>query len=371
MADRIASKRFPGVYFREAKTDRFRGKPVRIYWITYRSSTGRQLWERIGKSSEDITEEFANRKRVERINVVNHGGSPKTGKRAATLREIFDAYIENAKADGKHTVPEQNRFDRHLNPAFGRLAIEEITPAALTKHKAALLETLSPGSVKHIFALLRRAINFGIRKGLWQGSNPVGQQADFAMPKVQNAGERFLTRPEADALLEELAKRSPMVRDMAFVALKTGLRATELFGLRGKDLDPTTRTIYVDAKGGKRQPVYAGKDVMAALQGYERAPGEFIFQRRDGGRLREIYAVFSRAVDALGLNEGVTDKKQKVWFHVFRHTFISWLAQSGKFDLLEIKEAARHERIETTMRYAHLIPGGVRGKLAMLDEDED
>ena len=215
-----------------------------------------------------------------------------------------------------------------------------------------------------MFALLRRAINFGVRKKLWRGVNPIGPQSDFAMPLVQNAGERFLTRAEADALLEELAKRSPQMRDMAFVALQTGLRATEVFGIRGKDLAPVTGTIYVDAKGGKRQAVYAGPEVMTALCGYDRAPAEYVFQRADGGRVKQIYDAFGRAVDALGLNDGIEDKRRKVWFHVFRHTFISWLAQSGDFDLLELKEAARHDRIESTMRYAHLIPGGVRDKLA-------
>ena len=365
MADRTASKRYPGVYFRESTVNRFKGKPDRIYWITYRSARGKQLWDRVGASSEGITEEYASRKRVEQINLVNHGEQPDARKRrAAILSEVFDAYLESLRLDGKHTAAEKSRFDNHLSATFGHLTLDEITDDALTRHKAALLESLAPGSVKHVFALLRRAINFGVRKKLWRGVNPIGPQSDFAMPLVQNAGERFLTRAEADALLEELAKRSPQMRDMAFVALQTGLRATEVFGIRGKDLAPVTGTIYVDAKGGKRQAVYAGPEVMTALCGYDRAPAEYVFQRADGGRVKQIYDAFGRAVDALGLNDGIEDKRRKVWFHVFRHTFISWLAQSGDFDLLELKEAARHDRIESTMRYAHLIPGGVRDKLA-------
>lgn len=368
MADRTASKRYPGVYYRESTVKRHKGKPDRIYWITYRSARGKQLWDRVGAASEGVTEEYASRKRIEQINQINHGEQPNDRrKRAAVLSEVFEAYLEGLRLDGKHTAPEQCRYDKHLAPAFGSLALEEITDDALAKHKAALLGYLSPGSVKHVFALLRRVVNFGVRKKLWRGVNPIGPQSDFVMPLVQNAGERFLTRAEAGALLEELAKRSLMVRDMAFVALKTGLRATEVFGIRGKDLDPVTGTVYVDAKGGKRQAVYAGPEVMASLLSYGRPPGELVFQRKDGGRVAQIYDVFNRAVDAVGLNDGVEDKRRKVWFHVFRHTFISWLAQSGDFDLLELKEAARHDRIESTMRYAHLIPGGVRDKLARRD----
>ena len=365
MADRTASKRYPGVYYRESTVKRHKGKPDRIYWVTYRSARGKQLWDRIGSASEGVTEEYASRKRIEKVNLVNHGGMPNARRRrAATLSEVFEAYVESLRLDGKHTAPEQSRFDNHLAPAFGGLTLEELTDDSMAKHKAALLVSLAPGSVKHIFALLRRVVNFGVRKKLWRGVNPVGPQSDFSMPLVQNAGERFLTPAEAGALLNELAKRSPMVRDMAFVALKTGLRATEVFGIRGKDLDPVTGTLYVDAKGGKRHAVYAGPEVMSVLLAYDKPPGELIFQRRYGGRIPRVHDVFGRAVDAVGLNDGVEDKRRKVWFHVLRHTFISWLAQSGDFTLLELKEAARHDRIESTMRYAHLIPGGVRDKLA-------
>ena len=40
--------------------------------------------------------------------------------------------------------------------------------------------------------------------------------------------------------------------------------------------------------------------------------------------------------------------------HSLRHTHASWLAQSG-VDILHIKEQLGHRKIDTTMRYSHLI----------------
>lgn len=362
-SDRIRTK-FQGVYVKESASRRFRGKPDQIFSYFVQTPTGRTEWIRVGMASEGITAEYARNKRVEHINMLKLGENPNDKiKLAASLDTAFDRYIENATLEGKHVGSEKSRYAKHLQPKFGTKALSEISEEQLTRHKAKLLGKLSPASVKQVFALLRRVINYGLRKKLWSGSSPIGPQSEFKMPRVENRGERFLTRQEADSLLEELNKRSPLIHDMAFLALRTGLRSTEIFKLRGGDIDQHTNSLYINAKGGKRQTVYADDDVIGMLLEYERRPDELVFQTTDGSKLRTIYKSFARAVEALKLNDGVTDTRNRVWFHTLRHTFISWLAQTGEFSLQELMEAARHERIETTLRYAHMIPGGTRNKI--------
>ena len=359
------SRKFVGVYWLESEVVRHQGRPDKIFWISYRDARGKFKWKKIGPASQGITEAFAHQKRTERMNLIHLGENPAVKKKSsrAVLDDVMEKYAEMGELEGKHIAVERSRYGKHLKPQFGTATLADITEEALTRHKAACLKVMAPASVKAVFALLRRVINFGLRKKMWAGSNPIGPTSDFKMPSVQNSGERFLTEDEETALLEELEKRSPMVRDMFLLALRTGLRATEIFGIRGRDVDVATNTLFLNAKGGARQSVFVDDEVLGILAGYRRRPDELVFRQDDGQRLKAIYHVFGRACDAVGLNAGITDKRQRVWFHTARHTAVSRWAQSGDFTLLELKEAARHNRIETTMRYAHLIPGSVRSKI--------
>jgi integrase len=59
---------------------------------------------------------------------------------------------------------------------------------------------------------------------------------------------------------------------------------------------------------------------------------------------------FVRVVEALGLNQGVTDDRQKVVFHTLRYTFAFWLAISG-VPLYTISVLMGHSSMEMTKRY--------------------
>jgi len=92
-----------------------------------------------------------------------------------------------------------------------------------------------------------------------------------------------------------------------------------------------------------------------------------LFTRRDGLKVSALSNSFDRAVDRLGLNEGVTDLRQKVTFHTLRHTFASWLAIQGE-SLVTIREMMGHKSFEMTKRYAHLIPDRKRVASANLEK---
>ena len=61
------------------------------------------------------------------------------------------------------------------------------------------------------------------------------------------------------------------------------------------------------------------------------------------------------AVNDLGFNDGITDRRQKLVFHSLRHTFASWLVQMGK-PLYTVSRLMGHSSIKMTERYAHLAP---------------
>jgi integrase len=78
---------------------------------------------------------------------------------------------------------------------------------------------------------------------------------------------------------------------------------------------------------------------------------------RDG---RVITRQFRAYANNIGLDEYT--------FHHLRHTYASWLAQSGKATLQVMKELLGHSSINTTMTYAHLIPDNKREAVKIFDE---
>ena len=79
-------------------------------------------------------------------------------------------------------------------------------------------------------------------------------------------------------------------------------------------------------------------------------------------------ACFQTAVRKLNLAPEDGDSLYAVTLHTMRHTFASWLAQSGKVTLMELQKLMRHKNTTMTMRYAHLFPGQESEKLSIIGD---
>lgn len=359
-----------GVYYRESASRTHGGKPDRCFVVYYTDANKKGHWHTVGWASEGINERYAIAKRQELLGEVARGKSPQL-QRSYTVGDAVKLYTQWATAEGKAIDRETIRYDGNLRADLDALPIASLTPHMLTQLKAKLLERLSPGSVLHCFSFIRRCIYHAMSDGKYTGINPVAttRSGKWKMPRVQNAGVRYLTPEEARLLLDELKKSpSPQLHDMSLLSLKTGMRVAEIFTIRGQDVDKANGLIHFTAKDGTRQFVHATEDVIEILKAYKRRPGALVFQARTGGAITYgVSKAFVRAVDRLRLNEGITDKRHRVWFHTWRHTFASWMAQSGEVSLLELKELMRHETLAMTQRYAHLIPGHQRKLLPIIE----
>lgn len=79
-----------------------------------------------------------------------------------------------------------------------------------------------------------------------------------------------------------------------------------------------------------------------------------------------LSTLFSKTVNELEFNDGITDDQQKCVFYTLRHTFCSWLAQKG-VPLFTIGQLVGHTTVQMTQRYAKLSPDSKREALKYID----
>lgn len=365
------STQFEGVYYRVSTRRNPRtGEPDRVYCFVYRDASGKQHWKTVGRHSEGVRAQTARAARADYLLSIHDGRPTRAELDTVTVGDCVTAYADWAREEGKHVDRPLAQYNLHMRSRLNAVPVIAVTPSMLTTIKSDVSKHLSDQSVLHLFSFLRCSINFAISSGIWTGVNPLSSRAGgWKMPVADNRRERFFTPAEASQLLAELKRRSRELHDMAVLSLKTGLRATEIFGLRAEDLDPRSVCVHVTAKGGARDVVRVTPDIIEMLTRYCRQPSDYLFPKRGtNARRTHISDSFDRALEAVGLSTADRHSRQRITFHTFRHTFASWLAQSGTVTLYELKEMMRHKSITMTMRYAHLIPGELEKKRAIIDE---
>jgi integrase len=115
-----------------------------------------------------------------------------------------------------------------------------------------MLKKKSPQTVKHVLALLRRIVNFGVRKQLCKGLG-----FEIQMPSVDNVKTEDLTTEQLQALIKAIDKdKHPIAGPMMKMALFTGMRRGEMFRLKWSDIDFHRGFINIrDPKGGRDEKI--------------------------------------------------------------------------------------------------------------------
>jgi integrase len=225
----------------------------------------------------------------------------------------------------------------------------------------------NPSYVMNVLRVFSVVWNQAKAQGLVEGVNPVSK---IRIPKADNRRDRFLTRDEAARLLTALRERDQTAHDYALLSLFTGLRAGECRDLTWADIDLEGVRIFVkDTKSKHNRHAFITEELKEMLT--RRAQGQSkmdkVFPGGNGGiGHNTLWYKFDQTVRELGLNEGVSDRRQKLVFHSLRHTFASWLVQMGT-PLYTVSQLLGHSDLKMTMRYAHLAPDTQRAAAMELE----
>jgi integrase len=194
----------------------------------------------------------------------------------------------------------------------------------------------------------------------WARSEGERVTATARLPKTPQRIVETLTRDEI-ATMEKVGNE----RDALIVRLlaDTGIRAGELVGLRLGDLTEHERTDYirVRGKGDKERLVPLPAPTAKRLRRLMRArPTEsasdrvFLSLRR--GRSGEyeplLISGLEQMIRELARQAGI---RRRVWPHMFRHTYITFLLQQG-VDATKIRRVVGHSSTQLIDRvYGHLL----------------
>ncbi|GAA0245970.1 tyrosine recombinase XerC [Rhodanobacter caeni] len=215
-----------------------------------------------------------------------------------------------------------------------------------TEHRAGL----AAKSLQRLLSSCRSLFRQLIREGALAHDPLAGVRG----PKVRRKLPQVLDVDEAGALVETDSGGKLAARDRAMLELfySSGLRLSELCGLRWIDLDLDGGEVRVLGKGGKTRVVPVGRQAIAALRvlgAAEGMPPEGAIFRGRGGAPINPRTVQLR-MNKLALQQGLP---KHVHPHLLRHTFASHVLESSG-DLRAVQELLGHADIATTQIYTHL-----------------
>lgn len=254
------------------------------------------------------------------------GASPHTVE--AYSRDIlnFIKFIEKERAV---TVPEPRDFEKYIGFLRSR-----------GKKARSIVRALSA---------LRSFYNFLLLDGKIE-VNPV---ADVEMPKFKPPIPNVLSQEEMATLLSAGSSRKMPLRDRTILELMyaTGLRVSELVGLKKRDINLDAGFLVASGKRSKERMVPLGtyaRDVIKLYLLETRPEGVYLFSNKRGVPLtrQAIWKIIRKY--GLQLEHG-----GHISPHTLRHTFATHLLEGGA-DLRSVQILLGHEDISTTQIYTHV-----------------
>jgi len=338
-----------GVYEKEPGSE--------VWWIRYADATGKIRREKAGSKSDAL--DLVRKRKSD----ILRGKKLPEKLRAKDVRfsEIAAGALEYSKAHKLSYQHDCYRM-RGLVEEFGPQSAESLRPQDFDRWLAA--HDWSRATKNRYVALLKLTYRVAEDNGKI-ATNPTRK---LRMPQENNAVIRYLDQfeplPAKVAYLKKHKSESKRLhavieKDYYFhlpeylIALHTGMRRSEQYGLTWRNVDLKKRMLTIPrSKSGSLRYVRLNTVALRAFKALarRRSGGETVFvTMKDGGQrpLTTNRHWFEDAVSKAGLRDFT--------WHDLRHTFASFLAMRGT-GLRTIQQLMGHQTIAMTCRYAHLSP---------------
>lgn len=313
-----------------------------VWWARYRDKSGKLHREKAGRKSDAIA--LLNKRRNEiRIGVKLPDNQRSAGIKFSALADAIEKFSESHHRDKRSVLTRLKK----IRPGFDERVADSIKPEEIDAWLSA--NTKTPATSNRYRALFSLVFREALRNGK-VSSNPARL---VRQKKEENGVIRWLTEKEEKDLRAAIAPEHLPELD---IALGTGMRLSEQYGLKWANVDLERKEVTLDrTKNFSGRTIPMSASVEAAFRTLKERtpkpkPHELVFNAMPRGWWEEALAA---------------SKVANYRWHDNRHTFCSRLAMKGA-NLKVIQTLAGHKTITMTARYAHLDDSALRAAVDML-----
>lgn len=327
----------------------------KVFYVVFKQA-GKVHEEKAGRQFQDaMTAAKASRVRaaliegkreLARVRREREQGEKEAEASRPTLARLWSEYMAQ-RPPSRSLACDDGRFRKHIAPPLGEKVPADLVTLDADRLRVKLRKTHSPQTVKHVLALLKRIIRFGVQAGLIDPPSP--RKFSVKMPSFDNTKTETLSDAQLAALLQAAAEDSNVQAGaLVRLALASGMRRSEMLRLKWQDIDLDSGFITLPrTKTGKVQKVALNNLAREVLAGLPKT-SEYCFPGQKGGK----YAVgLYPALRRIRKQAGLPDTMRPL--HSLRHVYASRLASAG-VSLYTIQKLLRHSDGRMSTRYSHL-----------------
>ena len=265
----------------------------------------------------------------------------------------FLDYLQKERRGSDHTIrcykSDLNQMQRYMESAFEEGDLTAVESDWIRSWVVELVkEGKSPRTIHRKVSVYRTFVKFARRQGMME-ANPA---ESVVLPKVEKRMPEVVPEHAMNKLFSEEVFSNDWKgrRDRSMMALlyETGIRMSELIGLKVGDVNGARRELRVYGKGRKERVLPLLPSTLESIMQHvmdRPVGGDDLFVTDAGSSLYPSF-VYRRVNHYLG----EVSSLQKCSPHVLRHTFATHLLNRGA-ELAAVKDLLGHASLSSTQVY--------------------
>jgi len=271
----------------------------------------------------------------------------------------FISYLKFEKRYSKHTIisyqTDLTSFFDYLITQYGETSVDQITPGLVRSWMASLKDDqLTSKSINRKISTLKSFFKYHMRTGDLKVS-PMGR---VIAPKNEKRLPAFVAGKDIQTLFQYVEFpddwQGGTDRLLLLIFYHTGMRLSELIGLKNSQVNAASNTLKVLGKGNKERIIPVPPELMNQVSQYIKNKKVQFSEISDSllvdgkGKSLAPRKVYTSVKKYLSLVTTIEKRSP----HILRHTFATHLTNNGA-DLNAVKELLGHSSLASTQVYTH------------------